>query len=170
MVKIAAALLVAGVLADDQAKYNEWQAAYGNGENSAEQFQVFQSNLRMIEQVQANDNSATYSHMGPFSAISPEDFSVRMGYRATVGATPGPLLDVSSVAASYDWRDHGAVNAVKDQGQCGSCWAFSTVANVEGVGQVETGKLLSLSEQQLVDCDSSDGGCQGVFHLMHSST
>jgi len=134
---------------------------YGNGENSEEQFQVFQRNLRAIEEVQANDDSATYSHMGPFAAISAEDFSVRMGYRATVGATPGPLLDVSNVAASYDWRDHGAVNAVKDQGQCGSCWAFSTVANVEGVGQVETGKLLSLSEQQLVDCDSSDGGCQG---------
>jgi len=86
---------------------------------------------------------------------------VRMGYRATTGATQGPLLDVSSVADSYDWREHGAVNPIKDQGQCGSCWAFSTVANVEGVGSVETGKLQSLSEQQLVDCDSSDGGCQG---------
>merc|ERR1711865_72187 len=62
---------------------------------------------------------------------------------------------------SYDWRDHGAVNAIKDQGQCGSCWAFSTVANIEGVGMVETGKLLDLSEQQLVDCDTQDGGCQG---------
>jgi len=162
MVKIAAvALGVAGVFADDQAKFNEWQAVFGNGENSEGQFEVFQRNLRLIEATQANDDSATYSHMGPFAATSAEDFSVRMGYRATTGATQGPLLDVSSVAASYDWRDHGAVNPIKDQGQCGSCWAFSTVANVEGVGSVETGKLQSLSEQQLVDCDSSDGGCQG---------
>jgi len=161
MVKIAASLLVAGVLADDQAKYNEWQAVFGTGENSAEEFQVFQNNLRLIEATQANDPSATYDHMGPFAATSQEDFSVRLGYRPTVGATQGPLLDVSSVAASYDWRDHGAVNPIKDQGQCGSCWAFSTVANVEGVGAKETGKLTSLSEQQLVDCDSSDGGCQG---------
>jgi len=162
MVKIAAfALGVAGVLGDDQTKYNEWAALYGTGENSANEFQVFQTNLRLIEATQANDDSATYDHLGPFAATSPEDFNVRMGYRATTGATQGPLLDVSSVADSYDWREHGAVNPIKDQGQCGSCWAFSTVANVEGVGSVETGKLQSLSEQQLVDCDSSDGGCQG---------
>jgi len=161
MVKITAvALGVAGVLGDDRAKYSEWTAAYGSN-GGEEEFQVFKRNLRLIEEVQANDDSATYSHMGPFAGTSPEDFSMRMGYRATVGATQGPLLDVSSVADSYDWRDHGAVNPIKDQGQCGSCWAFSTVANVEGVGSVETGKLLSLSEQQLVDCDSSDGGCQG---------
>jgi len=150
-----------GVLGDDRSKYNEWSAAYGSN-GGEEEFQVFQRNLRRIETAQANDDSAVYDHMGPFSAISPEDFNVRMGYRATVGAVQGPLLDVSSVATSYDWRDHGAVNAIKDQGQCGSCWAFSTVANVEGVGSVETGKLLSLSEQQLVDCDTvNDGGCEG---------
>jgi len=161
MVKIAASLLLAGVLADAQTKYNEWQAVYGTGQNSADEFQTFQRNLRLIEDTQANDDSAVYSHMGPFAATSPEDFNVRLGYRAMAGTTPGPLLDVSSVADSYDWREHGAVNAIKDQGQCGSCWAFSTVANVEGVGQVETGKLLSLSEQQLMDCDTSDGSCQG---------
>merc|ERR1711957_607243 len=70
-------------------------------------------------------------------------------------------LDVSDLADSLDWTQRGAVNAIKDQGQCGSCWAFSTTANLEGAGFVSTGKLVSLSESQLVDCDKNDGGCQG---------
>jgi len=145
---------------DDRAKYAEWQAAFGSN-GGEEEFEIFQSNLRLIEQLQADDASATYSHMTQFANIRPEDFKKRNGYRATQGAVQAPLLDTSNLDSSYDWRDHGAVNPIKDQGQCGSCWAFSTVANIEGVGAVETGKLLDLSEQQLVDCDTADSGCNG---------
>ena len=69
--------------------------------------------------------------------------------------------DASSLPASVDWRTKGAVNAVKDQGQCGSCWAFSATAAVEGAYAIKTGNLLSLSEQQLVDCDTQSQGCNG---------
>merc|ERR1719326_1209043 len=74
-----------------------------------------------------------------------------------------PLLDTSDLPDSFDWREKGAVNPIKNQAQCGSCWAFATVANVEGVNFLKTNKLLSLSEQELVDCDKSTGdqGCQG---------
>uniref|UniRef100_A0A2N9FIH2 Vignain n=1 Tax=Fagus sylvatica TaxID=28930 RepID=A0A2N9FIH2_FAGSY len=69
---------------------------------------------------------------------------------------------VGSVPASVDWRLKGAVTGIKDQGRCGSCWAFSTVVAVEGINQIKTNKLVSLSEQELIDCDTEQNqGCNG---------
>lgn len=60
-----------------------------------------------------------------------------------------------------DWAEKGGTSPVKNQGQCGSCWSFSTTGSLEGALFQKTGKLLSLSEQQFVDCDTVDHGCQG---------
>jgi len=78
---------------------------------------------------------------------------------------------LKAVPASWDWRTQNAVTPVKDQGACGSCWAFSTTGNVEGQVAIHSGKLVGISEQQLVDCDhecmtyqgeeSCDAGCEG---------
>ena len=85
-------------------------------------------------------------------------FSARVVQRRVVSQLAASAVNVVNLFCIADWRDHRAVTAVKDQGQCGSCWAFSAVGAVESVNAIVTGNLLTLSEQQMLDC-SGAGDC-----------
>jgi len=104
--------------------------------------------------------------LNKYSDMSQQEFNKKFnGFRAGHHANATDIFRASGKAVpdTVDWRDKGYVTPIKDQAQCGSCWAFSSTGSIEGQVFAKTGKLISFSEQQLVDCSTAQGnaGCGG---------
>jgi len=130
----------------------------------ATRFGIFVENFNKIHRLNSQSSDVQYA-VNKFAHLTATEFkqlyasgsfpeTQRQESRLSI-PRPAALPD------SVDWRNKGAVTPVKDQGQCGSCWAFSTTGALEGFNFVKTGELLSLSEQQIVDCATDNYGCQG---------
>merc|ERR1712195_467179 len=134
----------------------------------AGKFRVFKDNVDFINDHNSNhaDELGYTVGVNQFADMTLTEYKRTMlGYNALRKPviTETDLLDESNLAGSVDWTTKGAVTPVKNQGQCGSCWAFSTTGSVEGRNQIKNGKLVSLSEQELTSCASKYGnqGCNG---------
>jgi len=127
-------------------------------------FGVFKRALDLIREHNSKGLSWTMG-VNQFTDMTSEEFSAFVGQfpRPAVSNALPFVSDPNFVAPdSIDWIAKGAVVPVKDQGQCGSCWAFSTIGAIEGWNFLKNGQLVSLSEQQLVDCSKDVCyGCQG---------
>ncbi|VAI61905.1 unnamed protein product [Triticum turgidum subsp. durum] len=169
-------VLAARELSDDLSmvtRHESWMVQYGrvykDDAEKVQRFGVFKANVGFIELFNAK-NHKFYLGINQFADVTNEEFKAtkaNKGYKPSMGRMPTRFryenVSFDALPATVDWRTKGAVTPIKDQGQCGCCWAFSAVAATEGVVKLKTGKLISLSEQELVDCDvhGEDQGCEG---------
>ncbi|KAL7629977.1 UNVERIFIED_CONTAM: hypothetical protein RMT77_019903, partial [Armadillidium vulgare] len=162
-----------------KAKFNKEYSA----EEDARHYKIFNANKKMIEKHNKKFEEGKVSFtmgINKFADMTPSDTSYLRGYKSE-GAEAlrknSPVFKssgISALPASYDWRDYGYVTGVKDQGQCGSCWSFSATGSLEGQHFASTGDLVSLSEQNLVDCVEASFGCNGgnmvtAFHYIKTN-
>jgi len=147
---------------------------YDGEEEEKLRFGIWKSNLKFVEQhnTEANQGKHTFwVAINKFADLTSAEFGkIYNGYRMDMHNNKpkvnGKVFEVDpnfTAPTAVDWRTQGYVTDIKDQGQCGSCWAFSTTGSLEGQHFKASGKLVSLSEQNLVDCSTAQGnqGCNG---------
>ena len=156
---------------DTKTKWKAWKGKFGKVyktlEEEAKAMSTFSANDAFVIEHNKQGHSYTVGH-NEFSDLTSTEFAkMYTGWRdADKQINREKNYDMSLLTAaapkSIDWSQKGAVTPIKNQGQCGSCWAFSTTGSVEGAYQIATGNLVSLSEQDLVDCDKVDHAAKVV--------
>lgn len=150
--------------------FEEWKVKqgkkYGTDLEDRYRFAVFAENYANIELRNSQRDHITLG-INKFADLTNDEFRANHleGYtpKHTHNTLRKSIQNLKTLPVEVDWTTKGAVTPVKNQGQCGSCWAFSTTGSVEGAWFLKTGELESLSEQQLVDCSTAEGnqGCNG---------
>jgi len=138
---------------------------YASTEEFLIRFNNFKNTLARIDRLNQNNPKAKFA-VNKFSDLSVDEFKAQyLSYRPRpnrpqVDVLP-PIISNAEAPTTWDWRDKGAVTDVKDQQQCGSCWAFSATEELESAWFMAGNDIPTLSPQQVVSCDTVDGGCNG---------
>jgi C1A family cysteine protease len=147
----------------------KWNKQYTTDLERRYRFAVFSENYANINARNSINDRTVKLGINQFADMTNEEFTGKhlSGIVKKSGKNPHKqtyqTIKNIDIPNEVDWTSNGAVTPVKNQGQCGSCWAFSTTGSIEGAWFIKTGELISLSEQQLVDCSTPQGnmGCNG---------
>jgi cathepsin L len=144
----------------------KYELNFNDGKEFVKRLEIFINELEEITKHNADPKATFTRGLNQFSHLTESEWkdAVRLGgYRAPTLRRDNKIHGepTSDVPSSVDWTTKGAVTPVKNQAQCGSCWAFSTTGSLEGAYFLKNGKLVSFSEQELVSCDHKDAGCNG---------
>merc|ERR1712055_708782 len=174
VMKVTVALLLLGVSCsqalDLDTEWENFKIKFGRNYLSAlehdDRKQIFASNLDLIQRHNEEEAQGLHTYklgVNKFADLTNKEFVDRYsGNLPLVEDIPRTKVEpIADLPETKDWRDEGAVTPVKDQGQCGSCWSFSATGGLEGMWKKTHGSLISMSEQQLVDC--GQGSCQGGY-------
>ena len=162
--------LYSNVLTTEDMEFLKYVAKFGKSYGTKEEFEfradLFKKNLAALAEENARNENTFSVGVNKFADWTPSEYRRLLSYKPRGGAKNYQASLNLSIPTEIDWRTEGAVNAVQDQGQCGSCWAFSAVASIEGRNKIFGDKqLYKLSEQQLVDCAKGapyeSEGCNG---------
>lgn len=144
-----------------------YKRQYASAEEHAHRYNVFKQNLLHIQELNNNPNGTATYGITKFADLTTAEFRQRHGFftfaiddLAPHNASIKPR-GLQAPPKSFDWRSKHIITPVKSQGECGACWAFATVGAIEAMHAKRTKRLEDLSEQQLVDCDVKNKGCDG---------
>lgn len=146
---------------------NDFGRDYKTSDEELRRYNIFRNNMYLIEQLNKFEQGTAVYGVTDFADLTEDEYFQRTGLSRSSfelqNEITNLLADIPDInpPTQFDWRDKGAVTPVKNQGSCGSCWAFSVTGNIEGLNYVKSGNLLSFSEQELLDCDTVDNACNG---------